>query len=114
MLHHACRAHVAVVCTEQQCSVSFHAESNLRFLLHELHCIQPLCAGPTPRLIFLVEDVVKVAFGVPGTLLSRHIQPPFAGSERIWALWQLFLSDWHKLPWTGHNVGLLILNSITA
>lgn len=81
-----------------------------------MSCIasNPCVLVQPPVLFFLVEDVVKVAFGVPGTLLSCHIQPPLAGSERIWALWQLFLSDWQKLPRTGHYVSLLILNSIAA
>lgn len=59
---------------------------------------------------FLVEDAVKVAFRVPGTLLSCHIQPPWGEFEGIWDLWDVFLSPWKKFSSACCYVGLHILN----
>lgn len=50
----------------------------------------------------LVEDAVKVAFRVSGTLLPCHIIPPWGGLEGILFLWDIFLIHWQKFSWFGN------------
>lgn len=105
-----CTCGVHVSCKIQSnYNMSSHVEAIMCFMTSlSLHL---LCVAPSSRQ-FLMEDAVKVALTVSGTLLPCHTQPPRGGFEGILVLWDVCLSCQQKFSWTGRLVDDFILNSV--